>query len=40
MKKFLLGLVAAIMCIGMAACAPMSVEAAEEVEEVEDPTEE
>ena len=30
MKKFLLGLVAAIMCIGMAACAPSSVEKAEE----------
>ena len=30
MKKFLLGLLMAIMCIGMAACAPMSVEKAEE----------
>ena len=30
MKKFLLGLLAAIMCIGMAACAPSSVEKAEE----------
>ena len=30
MKKFLLGLLAAIMCIGMAACTPSSVEKAEE----------
>lgn len=30
MKKFFLSLIMAIMCIGMAACAPMSVEAAEE----------
>ena len=30
MKKFLLGLLMAIMCIGMAACAPSSIEKAEE----------
>ena len=30
MKKILMAILAAIMCIGMAACAPMSVEAAEE----------
>ena len=30
MKKFLLAIVMAIMCIGMAACAPMSIEKAEE----------
>ena len=30
MKKFLLGLLAAIMCIGMSACAPSSIEKAEE----------
>lgn len=30
MKKFLLGLLMAIMCIGMAACTPSSVEKAEE----------
>ena len=30
MKKFLLAIVTAIMCIGMAACAPSSVEKAEE----------
>lgn len=30
MKKFLLAIVAAIMCIGMAACAPFTVEKAEE----------
>ena len=30
MKKFLLGIVMAIMCIGMAACAPSSVAKAEE----------
>ena len=29
MKKFLLGLLAAIMCIGMAACAPANLEKAE-----------
>ena len=30
MKKFLLAIVTAMMCIGMSACAPMSVEKAEE----------
>ncbi len=30
MKKFFLALIAAIMCIGMSACTPMSVEKAEE----------
>ena len=30
MKKFFLSLIMAIMCIGMAACAPSSVEKAEE----------
>ena len=30
MKKFLLAIVTAIMCIGMSACAPSSVEKAEE----------
>jgi hypothetical protein len=30
MKKFLLALITAIMCIGMSACTPTSVEAAEE----------
>ena len=30
MKKFLLAVITAIMCIGMAACAPSSVEKAEE----------
>ena len=30
MKKFLCALLAGFMCIGMAACAPMSVEKAEE----------
>lgn len=30
MKKFLLGLLMAIMCIGMAACTPSSIEKAEE----------
>lgn len=30
MKKFLLAIVMAIMCIGLAACAPMNMEKAEE----------
>lgn len=30
MKKFLLAIITAIMCIGMAACAPSTVEKAEE----------